>query len=129
PAVVPDVDEIIDLRSLPDTSFVQRPAVDGCVGANLHIVFDHERADLGKFLVAPVARIADISESIASQNRASMYDHAIAQSCPRINGDIRINFALATNLHSPPDDATGADPRALADFRILCDHGTLLDDH
>src|ERR1700758_2708303 len=68
PAVVPDVYQVVDLRSPPNARFVERPAVDGCVGADLYIVFDHQPAHLGKFLVASALRVANISKAIAPQH-------------------------------------------------------------
>src|SRR5258708_17651719 len=126
PAVVPNVDQVVDLRSPPDARFVERAAVDGCVGADLHIVFDHQPAYLGKFLVPSTLRVAHISEAIAPQHCTRMHDDTIAQRCPRIYRNARINLAPVPNLHSPANDTTGADPRALADFRILRNHGMLL---
>src|ERR1039458_9732369 len=113
--VVTDVDQVVDFRSPTDARFVERPTVDSRVRANLYIVFDHQSAHLRKFLVSSALRVAHISEAIASQNRARMHNHPIAQRGPRINRDIRVDFALPPNLHSSPNDATGAEPRAPAD--------------
>ena len=43
-AVVADVNQVVDLDPAADARLAQRPAVDGRVGADLHVVFDHQRA-------------------------------------------------------------------------------------
>src|ERR1700688_1062764 len=73
-AVVADMHQVVDLRSAPNAGFVERAAVDGCVGADLHIVFDHEAAHLRKFLIPPALRVTHISEAIAAQHRARVHN-------------------------------------------------------
>src|SRR6202167_1739389 len=126
-AVVADVHQVIDLRSLPNARFIERSAVDRRVSADLYIVLDHQPAHLGKFLVASTLRIANVSEAIASENGARMHNHAVAQRSACIDRDLRINFAVPPNLHPSRNRATGADPRALADFRVRPDNAVLPD--
>src|SRR3954452_19667918 len=66
-AVVANMNQIIYLRSPPDTCGLQRTAVNGCVCPNLHVVFDFKFSDLRKLVVPPGFRIAYISESVAPQ--------------------------------------------------------------
>ena len=40
-AVVPHMDQVVDLRSAADPRFIERSAINGCIGSNLDIVFDY----------------------------------------------------------------------------------------
>src|SRR5580700_7590887 len=122
PAVVADVDQVVDLRSPPDPCFVQRSSVDGRVGSDLDIVLDHKPAPLRKFFVASTLGITHVSEAIAAEYRARMHNHAIAQLRPRVDCYIRIDLALPPNLHPSPNRATRADPRLLSDRRVIGNH-------
>jgi hypothetical protein len=46
-AVVGDVNQVVDLRSPADSRLFERTAVDGGVGADLHVVFNHQRPCCG----------------------------------------------------------------------------------
>lgn len=45
-AVVSDLHEIVDLRAGADSRAAGLGAIDACVRTNLHIVFQHDVADL-----------------------------------------------------------------------------------
>ena len=51
--VVPNLDQIINLRTFADHGVADRAAVDGGAGADLYIVLDNDAAELRNFLVAP----------------------------------------------------------------------------
>src|SRR5512136_3075350 len=44
--VVPDLHEIINFRALSDDGVLKSPAIDGCIGPDLHIVLDDDTPDL-----------------------------------------------------------------------------------
>jgi hypothetical protein len=116
---VPDVHEVVDLRSASDTRDLERAAVDGRVRANLDVILDFKRANLRKLLVPASLRIAHVAKAIAAQHCASMNDHAIADARAGVNRHIGINLAILSNCDSPSDDASGADPGAVADASVF----------
>src|SRR3981081_2202077 len=117
--------QVVDLRSSPNAGFVQRSAVDGGIGANLHIIFDAQPSDLGKFFIVSGLAVSDVTEAVASQHRSRMHDHAVAQYSPAVNRDIGINLAAASDLHPSRNRATSADNRVLPNVDILRDCHTL----
>src|ERR1700761_4646141 len=61
-AVVPDVHQIIDLRSTPDPRLAQRSTIDRSIRANLHIVLDDQSSLLRKDEVLPCLVAPHISK-------------------------------------------------------------------
>ncbi len=47
PTIVADLNEVIDLRARTDHSIIARTTVDGRVGADVHIIADHDASKLG----------------------------------------------------------------------------------
>ena len=81
-AVVAHVHQVVELRSAADPRLLQRAAVDGRVGADLHVVLNHQRPLLRKLRVRAGLRVAHIAKSVRAQHRARMNHHAIAQCVP-----------------------------------------------
>src|SRR4029077_17516424 len=73
--VVRDLDEVVDLGPLPDHGVADRAAVDGRIGAYLHIVLDDDAPALGDLIMAPHAW--KVSEAILPDPHTGMDDHAI----------------------------------------------------
>ena len=92
--VVADVHQVVDLRAAADARFIESAAIDGRVGADFYIVFDYQAAELGGLFVASRFEIADVAETCAAENCASLYDDAIAESCAWVDGDIGIEVAM-----------------------------------
>ena len=123
---MPDVNQVVDLRSAPDARFIERAAVDGRIGSNFHVVFDDQPPHLREFFVVPGLAVAHISEAVAAQHRARMHNHTIAQCCAGIHRNVGINFTMVSNLHAGADDATCANPRVLSNFRPFADYNAFL---
>src|SRR5271155_5398712 len=116
------VHEIVDFCAAADAGFVECSAVDGRVGADFDIVFDHQASNLWKLFVASGCRIADVAEAFAAQNRARLHDYAVAESRARVDGDVCVEAAVASDLHRIANHHTGADSRVIADFDLFAEN-------
>ena len=108
--------EVVDFRAGLNAGFANRGAIDGRIGADLHIVFDHHDAGLGNLLVRAVGT-ADESIAVAADHRAVLQHHAMADDDPLANRDLRVN------------DAVIADRRAVADRHVRVDHRAIAHAH
>src|SRR5438094_696332 len=95
-AVVSDVHEIVDLGAASDARFIQRSAVDGRVGPDFHVIFDHQFSDLRKFLVVAALAISHIAEAVSANSPA------MTAPAPDRNAFSRY-LASSTNTRSSPD--------------------------
>ena len=120
--VVADVHEVVNFRAATDAGFVEGSAVDGGVGADFDIVFDHQASDLGGLLVASSFRIADVAEACTAQNSAGLHDDAVAESCARVDGDVRIEAAMASDHDVVADYCTWADGGFIADLDVFAEN-------
>jgi hypothetical protein len=72
----------------------QRASVDGGIGADLHVVLDHQFSLLRKGNVFSTGGVACVTEAGRSQHGPSLYQDAIANHRARINGDVGQHLAL-----------------------------------
>jgi hypothetical protein len=81
---VAHLDEVIELRPGLDPRLADGRPIDGRVGANLDIVFDHDRARLRNLLMRSIgARRKPVA--IAAHHRAVLDDHPRADGAPFAN--------------------------------------------
>ena len=125
-AVVPDVNQVVDLGAAPDASHFESTPIDSCVRSDFYVVSDLETPDLGKFLVAPGRLVADVSEAIAAQHRTGMNNHSVAQPRSAIDRHVGIKFTIATDADLGTDYGPSANPGLIADFSPFADYGPLL---
>ena len=72
--VVADVHEVVDFCAAADAGFVECAAVDGGVGADFDIVFDHQTPDLRGLFVASGFGIANVAEAFAAEHCSRLHD-------------------------------------------------------
>ena len=82
-AVVPDVNQVVDLGAAPDASDFERSTIDGRVRPDLYVISNFQAPYLGKFFVVSGRLVADIAEAVAAQHRSGMNNHAAAQARSR----------------------------------------------
>ena len=111
-AVVPDVNHIVELGTLPYSGAAQCTSINRRVSAQFHIVFDYDRADLWKFVIAHL--IAHIAKAISAYNYARMKYHAIADRDAIFNENIRMNHAIIADPHVVSNLCPGANLRPIA---------------
>jgi hypothetical protein len=118
-AVVTDVNHVVELRTASDARATQCGAIDASVRAELNILFDHDRADLRKFLVAVI--VANISKAIGSEANARVQNYAIADRDAVIQNNIRMQHAFVADANVCANDDTRFHARVSADMRVFTD--------
>src|SRR6187549_928095 len=128
-AVVPNLNEVVDLGPFADHGIADRAAVDGRVRADLDIVLDDDPADLRDFPIAGGA--GQKAKAILSDAHAPMDHDAVADQRMH-NGGRRSDRAVAPDPHlrayhgSRPDDGAGTDFRAWPNHRSGIDRDAAL---
>src|SRR3989441_6630050 len=124
PAVVPDLDQVVDLRAHPDHRVVDAAAVDRGVGADLHIVSDDAAPDLRDLAGQLVSARAtgDVAEPVRAEPGARMQDHAVPDDRAAIADDMRIQLDVIPHLHPAPQHARRADLDVPAEPHALPQH-------
>ena len=122
--VVGDLDQVIDLRPLADHRIPARAAVDGGVGADLHVVLDDHSPDL-RHLQMPLRSHGE-AEAVLADAHTGMEDDPIADEGVG-NGHVGGNRAVPTDLHLRTDHGMGPDQGAGSDFRMRADDGARID--
>src|SRR3989442_15392272 len=105
--------QVVDLRPAPDARYIQRSAVNGCVCPDLDVVFNFQSADLGELLMASGLPIAPIAKSVTPQPRARVNNYSITNANARIDGFVRIQFAVSS------DHDVGSNHTARPDSRVV----------
>ena len=155
--VMGDVDEVIELGAGPDLRRPDGAAVDGAIGADLHIVADlhrAERMDAQPALLADLAPLAkgladllhprflgrDEGIAVRADHRARLADEPVADPHPRADPGAGMDQRPAPDLcplgdgHMGRDTGLRADPHTLADHhegadgRTGANHGRGVDD-
>ena len=121
--VVANMDKIVDLRSPAYSCLRQSSAVDGCVRADLNVVFEDQSALLRKLDVSASGGIAYISEAVAAEDRAGVDDDAVAEDGSGIDDDAGIDVAVFADGYAFADDCSLADDGAFTDGRAGGDDG------
>src|SRR6185503_6538318 len=83
--VVPDLDLVVELDALLDHRVVERAAVDGGVGADLHVVADAHAADLRDLHPSP--RLGRDAEAVGADHGPGVHHHAFSQRALRVDHD------------------------------------------
>ena len=113
---VGDLHEVVDLRAGLDARLADGGPIDGRVRAELDIVLDDHRCDLGDFLVCAVAP-SNESVPVAADDDAVLEHDAVANRDALANRDVRV------------EDAVNADPRAGTNRHVRKDDRAIADDH
>src|SRR5215467_6652197 len=119
--VVADLHQVVDLRASADDGSAQHRAVDRGVGADVHVVLDHDDADL-RDLAMPGA-IEDVAESVATDDGAGLNVHAaaepdaLAQHDPWMEHRVFTDLDAGSDVHHRMDAGAWPDDRARADHR------------
>jgi len=80
-------------------------------------------------LVASSFSVSHVAEAGASEDGARLHHHAVAEGCPRIDSDIGINAAVASDHYAVAgivgniaNHGTGADCSFVADLDAIADN-------
>src|SRR5206468_1076603 len=125
--VVTDLDEVVDLGPAADDRPAEHGAIDRRVGADVHVVLDHDGTDLRDLAMA--AAVEDVAESVAADDGAGLDDHTAPEPHPFAQNDARMEHRLLAHLDERPDidERMHPDPRpydrARGDHRQGTDRG------
>jgi len=101
--VVSDLHEVVDLGAPADGRFAECRTIDGRQGAKLHVIFEHDPADLGD---SSRRSPWDVSETLASDHRARTDPYSVT------HDTIVEDHGSRADLTVLPDDRTRADDGA-----------------
>src|SRR5262249_5024933 len=76
-AVVGHMGQVVEFRVPPNARFTKAGPVNATVGLDLHIVFNHDPADLGNFVPVSLIVLGE-PESIRADDHAVVEQHVIA---------------------------------------------------
>src|SRR3954454_4815393 len=124
--VMTDLDEVIDLRPLPDHGVAARAAVDRRIGADLDVVLDDDAPDLRHLAVTAPAH--GEAETVLPGLHPGVQDDAIADKGVE-QGHVRPDRATPADPHLRPDHGLRADHRAGANLGVRADDHAGIDDH
>src|SRR5262249_39443236 len=112
PAVVSDLHEIIDLRSFADPRGLERAAVDGRAGADLHVVADLDVAELWHLDMSAILKA--VAKTIRANHRVGMHDHAVAKDRAVVEHDVGMQDYIIAEAAEPADGNAMIDSAACA---------------
>ena len=72
-----DLNQVVDLCAAADTRFTNRRAIDGGVGAELHVVFEHDDSGLHDLVVRAVV-LFGIAVAIRADLHSILENHVVA---------------------------------------------------
>ena len=98
---------------------LQRAAVDGGIGADLHVVFNHQGSLLRKLRIGAGLGIAHVTESVRTQHCTGVDHHAIPQRSSRIDDHARIDAAMLADADSLANHRPGIDACPGANAGVL----------
>ena len=97
----------------------ERP-IDGRVGSDLHVVLDHDPADLRDFF--DLRAHAFEAESVGAQNDAGVEDHATADLDRALQADVGIKTAVGSDAASGIDGAMRTEHDSVANLDAVAEH-------
>ena len=125
--VVRDVDEVVDLRALPDDGGAEGGAVDAGVRADFDVVVDDHVASLENFAVP--AFVEDVTVAVGADDGAGVDGNPVSNLGARVENGVRkeghivADLGVASNVVSAQEHGAGADPDARADDAAGSDVG------
>src|SRR5215831_8540755 len=124
---MPNLHQIVELRAALDAGLAGGSAIDGGVGADFHVVFDDDAADLRYFQPAPVLVFGE-SEPIRSDDCVVMDDDTLADGRVCANRHAGMNLGVIVNGHAFIDRHVRVDAHAIAYRDVRANHRTCADE-
>jgi hypothetical protein len=125
--VVPDLNEVIDLRTGTDHSVVDAAAIDRGIRTDLYIVFDDTAANMWNLRVSSGGE--DITESVRADPNARVQRNSVANDATGINSHVREDVRLLADACTIPDYGICTDPCAVTDDRSFANYNEGLEDN
>ena len=122
--VVADLDQVVEFHAPADDRRVGLGPVDAGVGADFHVVFDDDVAQL-RNLVEAACGIGNEAEAVGADHRTRMQDAAAADHAPLVNLDTRVEDRSVADGHAVTDIDLGIDLAVGADAGSRLDNGEI----
>src|SRR5215470_11316248 len=119
--VVRDLHEVVDFCSPSDDRLAECRSIDRGIGADFHVIFDHDYAGL-RNLDALIAS-AGIAEAITADHRAGVKNDPVAQPASLAHNDVGMKHAARADVRLLADKHAGKNNRALAHLSTRTDIG------
>src|SRR6266567_2006479 len=116
-AVMTYMNQVVDLRAFADSRATQSRAIDAGVRAQLNIVFNDNRADLRKLVIAHVA--AHVPKPIGADDYAGVKNDPVTNRDAVLEKNIWMDQAISADSDVIADFRAGANLRSCADGRSL----------
>jgi len=101
PDIVGNLHQVVNLGSLPNHCLIKPSPINGHVGPNFNILFDHNRANLRNLLIDSIDLVE--SETVSPYHSTAMNDDPVS------NGDPLSNTHVGIDQTSSPDDRLSTD--------------------
>ena len=119
--VVADLDQVVQFHAPPDDRRIGFGAVDAGIGADLHVVFYHDVAQLGD-LVEPACGIGHESESVGADHGARVQDAVAADKAAFVDLDPRIEDGAFSHTYARSEVYLRIDLASVADLYVGLDY-------
>ena len=93
-----DLHQVVYLGAAADAGSLERCAVDGAVGADLHVVFDHHDADLRDLVVRGSVR--RVAEAVRADHGAVVDGHAVADPASLPDAHVGVQRHVVADHHA-----------------------------
>ena len=125
--VVADLHQVVDLRSATDRGGVEGGPIHRRVGADLHVVPDHDDADLRQLDLGGGFRALREPETVRAQDDTGVHDHPLADAGAVVDHDVGMEHGAGAQTAAAAYHGVGADHHARTERRAPADHGECVD--
>jgi len=94
-----DMDQVINLRTATDASYLKGSAVDSGVGADFDLIFDFEAPNLRELLVMSSLPISHITETVAAEDGSGVNDNTVTDTCAGVERNVGVESAIAADAN------------------------------
>ena len=112
---------VIQLHAVTDDRVIERAAVNGGVGADLHLVADNHATELRNFL--PALAILRKTEAVSTDHRTRLQQAVRANGATISENHMRDKAAARTYARALSDEAARTDICIFHDLSIVLNHG------
>src|SRR5262245_11654572 len=116
-----DLYEIVYLRAAPNAGFSNRGAVDSGIGADLHVVFEHDDTGLDDLVVRAVIPLG-VSIAIRSDLCTVLKNDIVSDETVLANRNVRIRLEVISCTHAARDVNKGIDGAVSSNLHIVFDN-------
>src|SRR6185369_14571350 len=124
-AVMSNLDKIVELHTSANVRNIECRTIDGRVGSDFYIIFNHDNPDLRDLEV--FLAIGDITESVAADDRTVVDNYPVSQPASLSYADIRVQNNIIADSSIVVNDDIRVNDRAISYNRPCADICTVID--